>query len=562
MQVEDLDHQPVFSSSDEMVEHFAHGREVLAMAPAKITEGPRRWRAILKAVLFLLVAGLLSRLGEEILAEILAASLTETGLALLVLVWGGFYVYRLFRPKSGVLLVTHDAVIGLKDIKRSDHGLSVGQLLSIPADRISKYRFSKIRFPTALLFVEEVGKTGGMLQAAQHRLWNKKYLLGSRGRSLRDVISILRGRSVDEPGADWGREASTIPLYAKRMGVAYGAILGVPLAILLGIIGIGSLFSGPDAEELMREAVEAERANDMDRALELYTQAAEDGNSHSQARLGALYESGSEVPQDLVKAAGWYREAALQGHAAAQSGLGSLYFMGQGGLPADTAEAHKWLGLAARQGDPRGQNNLGALLEMQGHTDRAYDLFLAAAEQGFAAGERNVGRLHFSGEGARRDHREAYQWYERAALQDDATSQTQLGYMLSQGLGVEADFEQAMTWYERAAAQGDTTARRNMEILERQRDAREAVAGLDLTLRPSQLENGTQVLRIRNASGVRLRLELRCHRGSTSKTIPVDLTGFETEEVGFLEGWTGNFRSGDRCDLRYSGARLRNFSIR
>jgi len=74
--------------------------------------------------------------------------------------------------------------------------------------------------------------------------------------------------------------------------------------------------------------------------------AAERGDARAQARLGFMYATGRDVPQNYALAAYWYRRGAEQGNAVAQHLLGLAYDKGFG-VPADLVLAHMWLNLAA-----------------------------------------------------------------------------------------------------------------------------------------------------------------------------------------------------------------------
>jgi hypothetical protein len=74
--------------------------------------------------------------------------------------------------------------------------------------------------------------------------------------------------------------------------------------------------------------------------------AAERGDANAQFNLGASYDLGLGLPQDLAQAAFWYRKAAEQGNVNAQVNLGAMYDYGQG-VPRNYAEAYFWLDVAA-----------------------------------------------------------------------------------------------------------------------------------------------------------------------------------------------------------------------
>jgi hypothetical protein len=104
---------------------------------------------------------------------------------------------------------------------------------------------------------------------------------------------------------------------------------------------------------------------------------------------------------------------------------------------------------------------------------------------------------------------------------------------------------------DRAAAQ-DERARR-----------RQAVADLQVSTRPSLLARGTHVLVLRNSKEFSVSFDLRCYtRGDTAqKTFFVDVPARGEKHIGFLQGWPGNFKPGERCEAYSGGERLWSLSI-
>jgi len=113
---------------------------------------------------------------------------------------------------------------------------------------------------------------------------------------------------------------------------------------------------------------------DMDEAVKWIRLAADNGEVESQYVLGNMYFAGEGVPQNLTEAARWCRKAADQGLAKAQTTLGAMYLDGSG-VPRDVGKAQMWFRLAAQQGDETAIANLRALNNqagnaVQGNSDR------------------------------------------------------------------------------------------------------------------------------------------------------------------------------------------------
>ena len=81
--------------------------------------------------------------------------------------------------------------------------------------------------------------------------------------------------------------------------------------------------------------------------------------------------------------------------------------------------------------------------------------FQAAAANGNAVAERELGFLYYRGLGLPQSDAEAVVWFERAAANGDLQSQINLGQMYENGLSVAQSDSRSAHWYELAARQGD-----------------------------------------------------------------------------------------------------------
>jgi len=107
-------------------------------------------------------------------------------------------------------------------------------------------------------------------------------------------------------------------------------------------------------------AVKALLKMDLDKVVELYQKAADQGSAYAQVNLGWFYEKGRGVPRDLGKAAKLYQKAAHQGFAKAQYDLGGLYEKGRG-VPRDFGKAAKLYQKAVDRGNVDARANLRKL---------------------------------------------------------------------------------------------------------------------------------------------------------------------------------------------------------
>ena len=78
------------------------------------------------------------------------------------------------------------------------------------------------------------------------------------------------------------------------------------------------------------------------------------------------------------------------------------------------------------------------------------------------------------------------------------------------------------------------------------------VDDLEVGFRNSLLENGTKVLRLRNGGGIRANFTLKCFQANgASRQFNMSIGSGETEEIGYQQGWSGNFVTGESCKVYY-----------
>ncbi len=89
--------------------------------------------------------------------------------------------------------------------------------------------------------------------------------------------------------------------------------------------------------------------------------------------------------------------------------------------------------------------------------------FRAAAEQGNAAAQHNLGVCYKNGYGVAKDDTQAVYWYRKSAEQGVAEAQYSLG-SYKNGYGVAKDDTQAVYWYRKSAEQGNAAAQHNLGV--------------------------------------------------------------------------------------------------
>jgi len=141
---------------------------------------------------------------------------------------------------------------------------------------------------------------------------------------------------------------------------------------------------GPTPAQLYTDALRAFSEGDSAEAARLMEEAAEQGLTAAQYRLGMLYEAGEGVARDLETARDWYELAADGGNARAMYNLAVLYAGGALGTP-DYAQSARWFAEAAAYNIRDAQYNLGVQFErglgVRQDIEQAY-LWYAIAEHG------------------------------------------------------------------------------------------------------------------------------------------------------------------------------------
>ena len=200
------------------------------------------------------------------------------------------------------------------------------------------------------------------------------------------------------------------------------------------------------------------------------------GNPDAQNRLGVLYISGKDVPQDVPQAASWFRQAADQGYVDAQYNLAALLDQGAAGetRPSgdqDLAQAVLWYRAAAQQNHPDAQYGLARLYDVgrgvAADAQAALAWYRQAADLGHAGAQFILGTRYDAGQGIQQDHQKAFGFYKRAAESGHARAQFNLGSMYLAGHGVAIDLVRAHKWFSLAATAampelGDQPARHRL----------------------------------------------------------------------------------------------------
>ncbi|MBL9168014.1 MAG: sel1 repeat family protein [Verrucomicrobiales bacterium] len=178
----------------------------------------------------------------------------------------------------------------------------------------------------------------------------------------------------------------------------------------------------------------------------------------AQIKLGDLHlEKTGDDPANLERALAWFRRAADQGSSEGMIQIAMALYHHQKDATEGFDEIKMWLNKAASSGSGNARHLLKQLAKGQPLDAKEYDsipdpgLMLYAANQGRADCMSTVGEMYRTGQGLRRDPREAAAWFRRAAQAKDPHGMMRYAECLERGYGVPVSFSEAARWYQRAA---------------------------------------------------------------------------------------------------------------
>ena len=124
---------------------------------------------------------------------------------------------------------------------------------------------------------------------------------------------------------------------------------------------------------------------------------------------------------------------------------------------------------AAMQGNAAAQYNLGIMYDFgKGVTENnavAVWWYRKAANQGYVDAQYNLGTMYGNGEGVPENDAEAVSWFRKAADQGLAKAQHNLGHRYDEGEGVPENAAKAVSWYRKAADQGYASSQFNLGVM-------------------------------------------------------------------------------------------------
>lgn len=99
--------------------------------------------------------------------------------------------------------------------------------------------------------------------------------------------------------------------------------------------------------------------------------------------------------------------------------------------------------------------------------EKAFQLYLAAAERGNAEAQFVVGGMYYKGQGTDPDRLKAFKWLRRAEQQGKTSPESLalIGSMYLQGIGVPQNYLEAKRYLHQAAEQGDLSAKKDLAFI-------------------------------------------------------------------------------------------------
>ncbi|MDR3234682.1 MAG: sel1 repeat family protein [Planctomycetaceae bacterium] len=199
-----------------------------------------------------------------------------------------------------------------------------------------------------------------------------------------------------------------------------------------------------------------------------YSIAANEGNALAQYILGCINEDGGIVPSDIETAIRLFHQSAEQGYADAQCRLGIIYLTGAHGIEADSQVALQWLRLAFEQGDEPAAYWLGVCYAdgegVQKNTAEALRYLLPSAQGtsgkiGSKESQYLIAQILLNEKNTQEyNPAEAVKWLRQSAQQAYTSAQTRLGICLLEGIGVKPDPQEARQVLRKAAKNNDAVA--------------------------------------------------------------------------------------------------------
>ena len=195
------------------------------------------------------------------------------------------------------------------------------------------------------------------------------------------------------------------------------------VTLLAASIFATSVFAN-HADDLAKEGVKLQESGNIQRAIEKYVKASDEGSVIGSALAGAAYTNIAKY----ALAAKYLKIASNAGDSSAENALGALYSNGQG---------------------------------VTKSYSKANELFEKSVKQNYFPAYFNLGTSYYFGDGVSKDKVKAIQLYTQSANGGYPQAQTKLGAAYQIGDSVQTNLPQSYMWYTLAVKNGDQSAKNN-----------------------------------------------------------------------------------------------------
>lgn len=112
-------------------------------------------------------------------------------------------------------------------------------------------------------------------------------------------------------------------------------------------------------------------------------------------------------------------------------------------------------------------------------------------------------------------------------------------------------------------SESDQIERRRAAVEAYRERTKDAVTELEVGVRESALGDGTKVLVLRNLKPYPANFDLRCYTRDDlgQKTFSLIVPAHGEKRVGFVQGWCGNFKQGERCEAYVDGELMWEYKV-
>lgn len=204
-----------------------------------------------------------------------------------------------------------------------------------------------------------------------------------------------------------------------------------------------------------------------DKAVEWYEKAISLGSDEFLMRLALAYDEDGWLDTDFTKAASYYQQAHEKGIIEATEWLAGFYQSGKG-VPLDEKKAVELYQIAAQKGSARALCSLGiAYFEGQG-VETNNSLAIEYLEKSIAAGNESAANIlaiiYKHADKLKIDATKAFAFLLARAEEGNAEAQYQVAEAYQEGNGVEEDHDAWEMWTMKAADNGYTKAQRTVGL--------------------------------------------------------------------------------------------------